>query len=81
MSNAIRMKTSYGLQVIATKDLETALRLTREVDAFQDSYNRNILDMQFKNCGWYIINEGYAEPVDSEYDLEEIYKMLETVKK
>lgn len=76
MSNTIRMKTASGLQVLATKDLDTALLLTDGKDSFQASYDRNILDMQMKNCGWYIINELYAEPVDNEYDLEEIYKML-----
>ena len=30
MSSAIRIKTYYGLQVLATKDLDTAIMLTRD---------------------------------------------------
>ena len=76
MSRTIRMKTGYGLQVLATKDLTTALLLADGKDGVVSQYDRNVLDMQFRNCGWYIINELYAEPVDNEYDLESIYEML-----
>ncbi len=80
MSGAIRIKTYYGLQVLATKDLDTAIMLTRDEGRSLSLYDRNILDMQKANCGWYIINELQADPVDSEYDLGVIYEMLKNQK-
>lgn len=61
------MKTSYGLEF---KVLEA-----EEVTRF-DGYDRTVAECQIANCGKIIVDIDYEQPIDNEYDLEEIYAVL-----
>lgn len=61
------MKTSYGL----TFNILNA----EEIDRFS-GYDRVVAANQVANCGKIIIDAVYEQPIDDEYDLEEIYKLI-----
>lgn len=62
------MKTSYGLEFdILPKE---------EVGRF-DGYDRTTAECHVANVGCIIVDTQYHQPLDNEYDLEEIYNMLE----
>ena len=80
IETATKVTTSTGLQVTITSNREEVFtKLLKGCDCSQSAYDRVILDMQMKNCGCYIINE-FGEPVDNEFDLEEIYGIIENLK-
>jgi len=63
------MKTSYGL--------EFQTLTAEELDKF-DGYDRVAAECHIANCGSIIVDTVYHQPIDNEYDLEEIYKLLNT---
>ena len=66
--NPIIMKTSYGLKFnVLPKE---------EIDRFTE-YDRVVAQCQIANCGCIIVDDKYGEPIDNEYDLAEIYNMIE----
>jgi hypothetical protein len=66
------MKTSYGLEFdILPKE---------EVGSFE-GYDKVVAQCHIANCGCIIVETRYHQPVDNEYDLEEIYGMLEQVER
>lgn len=62
------MKTSYGLEF---KVLEPEM-----IENFS-GYDRTVAECHVKNCGKIIVDALYEEPIDNEYDLEEIYPMVD----
>lgn len=61
------MKTSYGLEFMVLAAVE--------VNRF-DGYDRKVAECQIANCGRIIVDVIYQQPIDNEYDLEEIYNLL-----
>lgn len=61
------MKTSYGL--------EFELLTTSELDKF-DGYDRVVAECHIANCKKIIVDAVYHQPIDNEYDLEEIYNLI-----
>ena len=61
------MKTTYGLEF---KTLNAD-----EIDRFT-GYDRCVAQCHIANCGKIIIDTTYEQPIDNEYDLEEIYKLI-----
>lgn len=61
------MKTSYGL--------EFELLNASELDKF-DGYDRVVAECHIANCNKIIVDAAYQQPIDNEYDLEEIYNLL-----
>lgn len=62
------METSYGLKFnILPKE---------EIDRFTE-YDRVVAQCHIANCGSIIVDDKYGEPIDNEYDLAEIYDMIE----
>lgn len=41
-----------------------------------DGYDKCVAECHIRNCGRIIIDAIYEQPIDNEYDLEEIYSML-----
>ena len=46
-----------------------------EIDRFT-GYDRCVAQCHIANCGRIIIDTTYEQPIDNEYDLEEIYKLI-----
>lgn len=65
------METDYGL---AFKVLSPQEWQNRKVG--MDSYDAAIGDMHIQNYGFVIIDAQYEQPIDNEYDLEEIKNQL-----
>ena len=61
------MKTTYGL--------EYKILNAEEIDRFS-GYDRRVAECHVANCGRIIIDITYEQPIDNEYDLEEIYNQL-----
>lgn len=61
------MKTKYGLDFNA---LDAA-----EVVRFS-GYDRVVAECHIANCGKIIVDAVYEQPIDNEYDLEEIYNTI-----
>ena len=61
------MKTSYGLEF---KPINA-----EEISRFT-GYDRAIAQCHIANCGCIIVDTLYEQPIDNEYDLEEIYEQL-----
>lgn len=61
------MKTSYGLEF----ELLTASELNRF-----DGYDRCVAECHIANCNKIIVDAVYHQPIDNEYDLEEIYNLI-----
>ena len=40
-------------------------------------YNRTVMENQIENCGYIIVDAQYGDPIDNEYDLDEIYSCVE----
>lgn len=64
------METSYGLK----------FELVKEIDPQWDGYNKAVAECHLQNAGVIIIDIEYQTPIDDEFDLDEIYRMLETQK-
>lgn len=62
------MKTSYGL--------EFEILPKEEVGRFED-YDKVVAQCHVANVGCIIVDTKYHQPLDNEFDLEEIYGMLE----
>lgn len=61
------MTTTYGL--------EYKILNAGEIDRFT-GYDRSVAQCQIANGGRIIIDIIYEQPIDNEYDLEEIYNQL-----
>lgn len=68
ISNEIIMETSYGLK----------FELFKEIDPTWDNYDKTVAQCHIKNVGVIIVDPVYHSPIDNEYDLDEIYWILET---
>lgn len=64
------METSYGLK----------FELVKEINPQWDDYNKTVAECHLQNAGVIIIDIEYQTPIDDEFDLDEIYRMLETQK-
>lgn len=61
------METYYGLKFnILPKE---------EIDRFTE-YDRVVAQCHIANCGSIIVDTVYRQPIDNEYDLYEIYEMI-----
>lgn len=60
------MTTSYGLEY----------DIVHEIDPDWSSYDQGVAQCHLKNVGVIIIDPEYGQPIDNEYDLEEIYSTL-----
>ena len=61
------MKTNYGLEFdILPKE---------EVEQFE-GYDKVVAQCHIANCGCIIVDSDYHQPIDNEYDLEEIYGII-----
>ena len=62
------METSYGLKYnILPKE---------EVEQFE-GYDKVVAQCHVANCGCIIVDTVYNQPIDNEYDLEEIYDIID----
>lgn len=61
------MKTSYGLEYI--------ILTAEELDKFE-GYDRYVAECHIANCGRIVVDANYQQPIDNEYDLEEIYNII-----
>ncbi len=61
------MKTSYGL--------EFKVLPYEQIERF-DGYDRSVAECHIANCGCIIVDNVYEQPIDNEYDLEEIYNLI-----
>ncbi len=61
------MKTSYGLEFNRLS--------AEEINRFS-GYDRAVAECHIANCGRIIIDTLFEQPIDNEYDLEEIYKLI-----
>ena len=61
------MKTSYGLEFM--------ILTAEELDKFE-GYDRHVAECHIANCGSIIVDTTYQQPIDNEYDLEEIYNLI-----
>ena len=61
------MKTEYGLEFMILP--------AEELDRFE-GYDRSVAECQIANCGNIIVDTTYQQPIDNEYDLEEIYNLI-----
>lgn len=61
------MKTSYGLE----------FNLVNEINPEWSDYDKMVASCHLANAGVIIVDTEYSQPIDNEYDLEEIYPMLE----
>lgn len=62
------METSYGLKFdVLPKE---------EVEQFE-GYDRVVAQCHIANCGSIIVDAVYNEPIDNEYDLADIYNMIQ----
>jgi hypothetical protein len=64
------METSYGLK----------FELVKEINPQWDDYNKTMAECHLQNAGVIIVDTKYEVPIDNEFDLDEIYRMLETQK-
>lgn len=64
------MKTSYGLE----------FQITPAIEPDWSEYGKLVAHCHLKNVGVIMIDTEYGQPIDNEYDLEEIYQMLESGK-
>lgn len=62
------METSYGLK----------FELLKEINPTWDNYDKTVAQCHLKNVGVIIVDTKYHNPIDNEYDLDEIYRILET---
>lgn len=63
------METSYGLK----------FEFVRKINPHWSNYDKTITECHLQNVGVIIIDAKYQTPLDCEFDLEEIYQMIETV--
>ena len=61
------MKTSYGLEFM--------LLPSEQLDRFEE-YDRSVAECHIANCGSIIVDSVYEQPIDNEYDLEDIYNLI-----
>lgn len=64
------METSYGLK----------FELVKEINPQWDDYNKTLAECHLQNAGVIIVDTKYEVPIDNEFDLDEIYRMIETQK-
>ncbi len=62
------MKTTYGL--------EFTILPAEQLDKF-DGYDKSVAQCHIANCGSIIVDT-YQQPIDNEFDLEEIYNIIKT---
>ena len=67
------IEESYG-QLVTGLKYETLD--PSELDRFSD-YDKSVASCHIANCGRIIVYAGTMEPIDNEYDLEEIYKEIQ----
>lgn len=61
------MKTRYGLE-FNTLNAEEITRF--------NGYDKVVAECHIANCGKIIVDTVYEQPIDNEYDLEEIYNTI-----
>ena len=61
------MRTSYGLEFNTVK----------EINPEWSDYDKTIAECHLANTGVVIVDTEHGQPIDNEYDLEEIYRLLE----
>lgn len=64
------MKTSYGLE----------FNLVKEIDPEWSDYDRLVAGCHLDNVGIIIVDCKYGKPIDNEYDLDKIYRIVENMK-
>lgn len=64
------MKTSYGLE----------FNVVTEIDPEWADYDKTVAKCHLASVGVVIVDTEYGQPIDNEYDLEEIYRILEKEK-
>lgn len=65
-----RMKTSYGLE----------FDIIHEIDPAWSEYDRMVAGCHLANAGVIIVDCEYGQPIDNEYDLDEIYRIVKVSK-
>ena len=60
------MRTNYGLE----------FKLLSKIKSSWSDYDKQVADMHLSNTGKIIVDTTYGNPIDNEYDLDEIYKIL-----
>ena len=68
------MKTNYGLE----------FKLLSKIKPSWSNYDKQVAGMHLANAGKIIVDTTYGNPIDNEFDLDEIYQILsrtQTVKK
>ena len=64
------METSYGLKY----------ELVTEINPEWNAFDKVIAETHLSNYGIIIVDSKYMLPIDNEYDLDQIYKIIESTK-
>lgn len=64
------MKTNYGLE----------FKLLSKIKPSWSNYDKQVAGMHLSNAGKIIVDTTYGNPIDNEFDLDEIYKILSRTK-
>lgn len=64
-------------EVIIMKTSGLKFELLKEIDPTWENYDKTVAQCHIKNVGVIIVDTEYHKPIDNEYDLDEIYRILE----
>lgn len=70
METKYNMKTFYGLE----------FNLVSEIEPAWGDYDKLVARCHLKQVGAIIVDAEYGQPIDNEYDLEEIYRLVKNRK-
>lgn len=69
------MNISNEVIIMETSGLK--FELLKEIDPTWENYDKTVAQCHIKNVGVIIVDTEYHKPIDNEYDLDEIYRILE----
>lgn len=69
------MNISNEVIIMETSGLK--FELLKEIDPTWENYDKTVAQCHIKNVGVIIADTEYHKPIDNEYDLDEIYRILE----
>lgn len=68
--------TNYGLKFFLITPSEWSILKLATYQCGWTDYDRHMVDLHIKNCGYGILDTEYQTPIDNEYDLDEIYTQI-----
>ena len=74
-------KTSYGLEYFLISPSQWEILKPLSYECGWTDYDRMQIGLHILNCGYGIIDTECQKPIDNEYDLDEIYSLVEKMPK